>query len=112
MVRMLVPALMLACAATSASAAPATDAANEVAERRLRHQLNAEPDCPVATARLARHYLANDRPKRAARLYRGMLAMEDVALETQDGRVVSSHALAGAALRQAAAERSRKLATR
>lgn len=107
MLRMLVPALMLACA-TSANAVPA--GSNEVAERRLRHQLNAEPDCPVATARMARHYLANDRPERAARLYRGMLAMEDVALETQDGRVVSSHALADAALRQAG--RSRRVAAR
>lgn len=111
MIRMLAAVAMLACAATPLGATEIGGRSTEIAERRLRHQLNAEPDCPVATARLARHYLANDRRERAVRLYRSMLAMDDVALETQDGRVVSSHALADAALRKAA-ERPRRLVAR
>ena len=71
---------------------------NRMVEIKLRHRLQAEPNDPVAIARLARLYAATDRPAKARRLYTAMIAMDDVELERANGATVSSRLLARSAL--------------
>ncbi|HZF44236.1 MAG TPA: hypothetical protein VEZ48_12595 [Sphingomonadaceae bacterium] len=71
---------------------------NRIVEIQLRHRLQAEPNDPVAIARLAQHYAATDRPAKARRLYTAMMAMDDVELERANGAPMSSRLLAKSAL--------------
>lgn len=67
--------------------------------RELQRQLVVDPDDQVAMAQLARIYLKTDRREKARRLYRGLLSLENVALERKGGEPVWSHVLAARALK-------------
>lgn len=99
MLRSVLAGLIVSGLATPALAADAASAPAKPLERQLRQNLQVDPDDAVALARLARIYAATNRAEKARRLYRGMLSLDAVTLETAGGRTMSSHALAQNALR-------------
>lgn len=84
--------LGLALAAPAAAQAP-------TAEASLRHQLRIDPDDRMAMANLAGLYARAGKTEKAHRLYRGLLGLENVALERANGEPVWSHSLAQDAIR-------------
>ena len=78
----------------------------------MRHQLRVNPDDAMTMANLARHYVRTGQPQRAERLYRGLLALDDVQLERGAGSAVSSHWLAAQAMRGLARPRTVQLSSR
>lgn len=110
MVRLVLAGLAVASLTMPAYAAdPAT---SKPLERQLRQHLQADPDDAVVLARLARIYATTDRGERARRLYRGLLSLDPVMLETMGGLTMSSHALAETALRDMDASKTIRLGSR
>lgn len=65
---------------------------------RLRHQLSVDPNDQAMIARLADIYVREGRTVRAARLYRGLMNLDNVELVRADGARVWSHSIAREAL--------------
>lgn len=91
--------LGFAAASLTMPAYAADPAADKHLERQLRQNLQADPDDAVMLARLARIYATTDRGEKARRLYRALLSLDPVMLETKGGPTMSSHMLAQTALR-------------
>lgn len=95
--RMLVLGLVMLGLAVPADAAE--DRVGTDAKRELQRRINVDPDDQVALAQLAHLYLKAGRPEKARPLYRGLMSLENVALEREGGDPVWSHALARRALK-------------
>lgn len=91
--------LMASLALASPMAAVAHRQADDASRRELQRRIDANPDDPVTIANLARLYARADKPAKARSLYRGLLTLENVALEREGGEPVWSHALARNALK-------------
>lgn len=81
-------------------------------EAALVRQVWHNPDDQAAMVNLARLYLKTGRTAKAHNLYRQLLGMEDVALERTAGSPVSSHWLAGEALKRTGKPRDVRLSSR
>lgn len=108
MMRITLSILLLLTASPALARAEDLSGARILLEQQLRHS----PGDAAVMVNLARNYVKSGRTAKAHRLYRELLAMENVALDRAAGPPVWSHWLAAEAIRNTSKPRDVQLSAR